>query len=102
PRQTGTPGAGSYREGLGAWTRQIGRASLVLSALCLATYLALAPSIVLQVEQNFQEKMAFARNPDEHWRRADLALQAVQNNARRVAELRDQVQSEMTAARAEP
>jgi hypothetical protein len=102
PRRTGTRGAGSFREGLGMWTRQIGRASLVLSALALAAYLALAPSIVLQVEQQFQEKMAFARNPDEHWRRADLALHAVQNNARRVAELRAQVQSEMAAAQSDP
>jgi len=92
-RQTAAT-AWNLRERLGGLFRSLGKPALVLSALALMTYLALAPTIVTHVEQEFQQKIAFARNPDSHWTKVENAVRKVRSNKQLMTKLQQAVQAE--------
>lgn len=97
---TGEP-SHTLRDYVGAFCSSFGQASLKLSALMLALYLALMPEMVATVEQEVQQKLAFARQPSDHWSEVTLAVRRVQSNQNRMDELREEVEAEMKEARSD-
>ena len=59
-----------------------------LAVLILTAYLIVTPFVVAQVEQNFQQKMAYARSPETYWTGAAAAIQRVRSDAKTMHELR--------------
>lgn len=90
----------TFRDHVAAQSRSLAKASLTLSALVLLIYLALAPSVVAHVEQQFQQQMAFARQPSDHWSDVEKAVQQVKSNPELMDGLRESVNTEMMEAQA--
>jgi len=79
---------------LGGLFRSLGKPALVLSALTLMTYFALAPTIVRHVEQEFQQKIAFARDPESHWTKVETAVRKIRSDKNLMAQLQQAVVAE--------
>jgi hypothetical protein len=65
----------------------------------MVAYLAFAPAAVATAEKEFQDKMAFARQPETHWATVAKAVQKVQSNPARMEQLRAAVRAEMAKTR---
>ncbi len=78
-------------ERMGALCRSLGRPSLLMAALTLVLYLFFLPGVVDAVEQEFQSKMSFARNPNEHWSKVEQAVQKVRSNGVMMEQLMESV-----------
>ncbi len=94
-RQTVTASFG-VRKRVGGLFRSLGRPALVLAAMILVTYLILTPNILKQVEQEFQQKIAFARHPESHWAEAEKAIQKVRSDEELMEQLRETVKAELS------
>lgn len=70
------------------WTRGFGRACLTLSALMMILYLGCAFPTIEETEQHFQERIAFARCPGDHWSKVDRLVQDVRSNPELMDQLR--------------
>jgi hypothetical protein len=86
----------SFRDQVAAFSRSWGMASLQLSALLLVLHLALMPEIVAAVEQEMQQKLAFARQPSAHWSEVEQAVQRVRSDPQRMDSLRGAAEAEMS------
>ena len=57
----------------------LGRSALGMAACCLLVYLAVAPAVLRAVENDYQHKMAYVRDPQAYWakvRQAEAAIRA--------------------------
>jgi hypothetical protein len=86
----------SLRKRLGGVFRSLARPALVLAAITLVTYLILAPNILKQVEQEFQQKIAFARHPESHWEEVGKAVQKVRSDEELMEQLTEIVKVELS------
>lgn len=89
----------TFGDHMGAWSRSFGHACLTLSVQTLIVYLTFTPTLIADVEQEFQDKMAFARQPSTHWSAVVRAVQHVQSNPERMKQLRAAVKAEIAEAR---
>ncbi len=86
--------AWNLRKRLGGLLRSLGKPALVLSAVMLMTYFALAPTVVRHVEQEFQQKIAFARDPDSHWTKVENAVRKIRSNNELMTQLWEDARAE--------
>ncbi len=100
-RQDGDMAHISRRDILAAVGRSLARPALILSALVLAIYLALVPHEIEAIEQEFQTRMAFARDPAAHWAKVERAVEQVRSDPEEMDLLRDIVRQEMAEERDE-
>jgi len=91
--------APSFRNFLGVWTRSQGHACLTLSALVTILYLSFAPAVLAEAEWQFQENIAFARKPSDHWSNVERAVQRVRAGQELVEQLRATVVTEIAEER---
>jgi hypothetical protein len=84
----------TFRNFLGMWTRSLGHAFLTLSALITIVYLSFSPAVVAEVERGFQDNMAFARQPSDHWLAVERAVQRVQSDQALIQQLRAEVKTD--------
>lgn len=68
------------RDRIGTLSRGLGRPALVLAALTLVAYLALAPLVIDTIEREYQSQMAFAWRPADHWTKVERAVQRVRSD----------------------
>ncbi len=94
-RQTVNASLGT-RKRLGGLFRSLARPALVLAAIALMTYLVLTPNILKQVEQEFQQKIAFARHPESHWEKVEKAIQKVRSDEKLMEQFREIVKAELS------
>ncbi|MDA1180002.1 MAG: hypothetical protein O2931_14535, partial [Planctomycetota bacterium] len=80
--------APTFRNFLGVWTRSQGHACLTLSALVIILYLSFAPAALAEAERHFQENIAFARKPSDHWSKVERAVERVRADQELVDQLR--------------
>ena len=66
-----------------------------MATVTLIVYLAFAPRFLSKTEEKFQQQMAFARQPNEHWRKVEQAVQHVRSDAAPMAGLRESVCTDM-------
>lgn len=85
----------TFRNFAGVWARSIGFACLTCSALAAILYLSLAPAVLARTELDFQEKIAFARSPAEHWLKVEAAVKRVRADEKLVEELRAEAVAEI-------
>ncbi|MCX7428117.1 MAG: hypothetical protein NTW96_21115 [Planctomycetia bacterium] len=78
----------NLRRRVGSLLGTLGRPSLATSVLLLIVYLSLAPGVLQQIEDDFQQKMAFARYPEAHWAEVEQAVQTVRSDEQVMATLR--------------
>ena len=83
------------REQIGALFRSLGLPAAGLATVTLIVYLAFVPRYLSKTEERFQQQMAFARQPDEHWRKVEQAVQQVRSDAATMAALRESVRADM-------
>lgn len=86
------------RQRLGEFLRSLGRPALKVAAMLLVMYLLLAPSVLEQAEQEFQTKMAFARDPQAYWATVEAAAQEVRSDAATMSQLKAAAKAEANAA----
>lgn len=89
----------TFRNFLGVWTRSQGRACLTLSALVTILYLSFAPAVIAEAERHFQESIAFARKPSDHWSNVERAVQRVRADQELVEQLRATAVAEIAEER---
>ncbi|MCX7428119.1 MAG: hypothetical protein NTW96_21125, partial [Planctomycetia bacterium] len=53
-----------------------------------------APGVLQQIEDDFQQKMAFARYPEAHWAEVEQAVQTVRSDEQVMATLRAAAKAE--------
>ena len=85
-RKTETP-IPNRRRRVGSLLGTLGRPALAVSVLLLIVYLSLAPGVLQQIEDDFQQKMAFARDPETYWAEVEQAVQSVRSDAQVMATL---------------
>ena len=89
----------TFRNFLGVWTRSQGRACLTLSALVTILYLSFAPDVIAETERHFQENIAFAREPNDHWSKVERAVERVRADQELVDQLRATAVAEIAEER---
>lgn len=82
------------RKRFGGFLRLLGRPVRVMATMMLVAYLLLAPHMLEQVEQEFQTKMAFARDPQDHWTKVAEAVQRVRSDEIMMSELQESAKAE--------
>ncbi|MCR9115805.1 MAG: hypothetical protein NXI22_02520, partial [bacterium] len=90
----------TFRNFIGVWARSLGCVCLTLSTLATILYLSVAPAGIAEVERDFQEKMAYTRQPGDHWSEVEQAVFRVQSNQELMRELRATVRTEIAEERA--
>ncbi len=90
------------RQFLTLWARSIVWPSFILAALAMITYLAIAPSVVAVNEHDFQDKIAFARDPKAHWDKVDRVVQEVRADKQLVKDLAAVVPAEIKDLESNP
>jgi hypothetical protein len=93
-RQRVDRGSPRFLDHLGDLFRSLGAPAITLSVLALVAYLALVPSVVDAVAQNFQAEIAFARQPDGHWSKVESAAQNVRADIDLMKVLRQEAEVE--------
>ncbi len=78
----------TFRNFLGVWTRSLGHTFLALSTQVTIQYLSFAPAVIAEVEGEFQDKMAFARQPSDHWSEVEQSVQRVRSKLELIEHLR--------------
>ncbi len=89
----------TFRNFLGVWTRSQGRACLTLSVVVTILYLIFAPAVSAEAERHFQENIAFAREPNDHWSKVERAVARVKVDQELVDQLRATVLVEIAEER---
>jgi hypothetical protein len=88
--------APSFRKWFRGWMRSLGTAFLTLSVAVMLLYLCLITKVMNDVDVEFQQRMAFARNPDAFWSAVDNAVQDVRANAELMTQIEAMVDIEMS------
>ena len=91
--------APAFRNFLGAWIRSQGHACLTLSALVTILYLSFAPAVLAEADRHFQENIAFARKPSDHWSKVQRAVERVRADQELIDQLRGKAVTEIAEER---
>lgn len=85
---------GLHRFAVG-YLHTLARSSLILLGTSLLLYLALAPSVIQMVEDDYQWRMSFARRPQWHLDGAKSALETLKADSVRMAEIIARIDKQM-------
>ncbi len=89
-------GSLGWRSLLGGLFRSLARPAFVMSAMMFMVYLILAPGLQERAEQEFQQKITFARHPERYWTKVEKVVQTVRSDEHLMGQLRDAVKVEMS------
>jgi len=78
----------SRRARCGGLIHCLGRSALGMAACCLLVYLAVAPAVLRAVENDYQRKMAYVRDPRAYYAKVAEAEAAIRSDPAAIEEIR--------------